>query len=226
MTFTQTTLKPLHADIVDALTAVAAKHGLTYRSKGGTYSDATYTNRSQFTAADVDTVNWQRFYSLYDFAADDLHKVFTTRGKSYTIKSLRNTSGRRPVVATQHDNGKEYWFEAAGVRRLLGHPPVQLTETHITGITVTDHPFKFKVGEKVQSAPDSSDITSMKATWVATIHAIKSANESGGCYLTRGEWVPLKDEDGNVSDSWSDHDPSAGLTLRQLWGSSLVTREQ
>jgi hypothetical protein len=220
MTFDKTTLKPLHADIVTALTAVAAKHGLQYRSKGGTYSDSTYTNRSQFTTADVDAVNWQRFYSLYDFAADDLNKVFTVRGKSYTIKSLRNTSGARPVVATQHENGKEYWFEAAGVRRLLGHP----RGTHRADITVTDHPFKFKVGEKVQSAPDSCDITSTKATWVATIYAIKSPNDSGGCYETLGEWVPLKDEDGNVSDFWSGHDPSAALTLRQLWGSHLVRR--
>jgi hypothetical protein len=225
MTFTKATLKPLHADIVDALTAVAAKHGLTYRPKGGTYSDATYTVRAEFTTAGVDAANWHRAYALYGFAADDIDKVFSHRAKNYIITSLRNTRGSKPVVVKRLDNGKEYVFTADSVKRALGHPPPQLTETDINGTPVSDAPFKFKVGEKVQSAPDSSDITSMKATWVATIHAIKSANESGGCYETRGEWVPLKDEDGNASDFWSDHDPSAGLTLRQLWASHLVTRE-
>jgi hypothetical protein len=88
-----------------------------------------------------------------------------------------------------------------------------------------DGAFKFAVGEKVQSAPDSSDITFMKATWIATIRAIRSANDSGGCYETCGEWVPIKNDDGTVSDSWSDHDPSAPLTLRQLWGSDLIRRD-
>jgi hypothetical protein len=84
---------------------------------------------------------------------------------------------------------------------------------------------KFTVGERVQSAPDSDDITFMKATWVAVIHTIRGANDAGGCYETIGTWVPLKDENGKVAKTWDDHDHAEAPTLRQLWGIHLAKRE-
>ena len=81
--------------------------------------------------------------------------------------------------------------------------------------------FKFKVGDKVKSAPDSSDVLGMKATWFAVIHEIKGENDSGGCYETLGTWTPLQDEKGNVSNFWAGR-TAEKPTLRQLWGSHLV----
>jgi len=83
-------------------------------------------------------------------------------------------------------------------------------------------PLKFKVGDDVQSAPDSCDVTGMKATWVAVIHEVKGENDSGGCYDTLGFWLPIKDKAGKVSDLWADHKFSDTPTLRQLWGDHLV----
>ena len=74
----------------------------------------------------------------------------------------------------------------------------------------------FAIGALVQSSPDSSDVKSMKATWVASIHAIVAPNDEGGCYETLGHWVPLTDEHGNVDTFWDDHKPDAAPTLRQL----------
>lgn len=81
---------------------------------------------------------------------------------------------------------------------------------------------KFKIGDKVKSAPDSSDVTMMKATWVAVIHEVKGDNDSGGCFETLGHWEPITDAKGFPSCLWDDHDPNGKPTLRQLWGEHLV----
>ena len=71
---------------------------------------------------------------------------------------------------------------------------------------------KFEVGDKVKSAPDSSDVVLMENTWYATIHRIVGENDHGGCYETIG--------------SWSDEHPSDKWTLRQLWGDHLSLNEE
>lgn len=68
---------------------------------------------------------------------------------------------------------------------------------------------KFKVGDKVKSASDSSDVVVMKATWIATIYKIVGDNDEGGCYETLGYW--------------SNKSPSEAPTLRQLYGSHLTS---
>jgi hypothetical protein len=67
---------------------------------------------------------------------------------------------------------------------------------------------KFKVGDKVQSAPDGSDVKLMKMMWVAEVIELRGENEEGGCYETLG--------------GWTNEPETAPLTLRQLWGSHLV----
>jgi len=93
---------------------------------------------------------------------------------------------------------------------------------------------KFKVGDKVRSAPDSSDVSAMKAHWVGVIHEVKCHNDSGGCYVTLGCWEPIRGADGELlNKAWSDERPEspAGVqrdweiekpTFRQLFGTHLV----
>lgn len=69
---------------------------------------------------------------------------------------------------------------------------------------------KFKVGDLVQSAPNSSDVKIIKDTWIAVIHKVVGENEHGGCYETVGRWA--QDE------------PNEDLVLRQLWGTHLEAR--
>lgn len=69
----------------------------------------------------------------------------------------------------------------------------------------------FKVGDLVQSAPDSSDVGVMGAVWVAQIIKVICPNDKGGCYETLGRW-----------DGSPDTEPD---TLRQLWGSHLTAVE-
>ena len=83
---------------------------------------------------------------------------------------------------------------------------------------------KFKVGDEVESAPDSSDVVQMQTTWYATIHRIVGENNHGGCYETIGSW---SDENPNGEPTLSSHphrltlEPRP-LTLRQLWGDHLT----
>jgi hypothetical protein len=69
----------------------------------------------------------------------------------------------------------------------------------------------FKVGDLVQSAPDSTDVTLMGDTWIAEIVRVVGDNDGGGCYETVGRWTS------NLS---------ARSTLRQLWGRHLVASER
>ena len=71
---------------------------------------------------------------------------------------------------------------------------------------------KFKVGDKVKSAPDSSDVVVMEATWIATISKVIGNNDEGGCYETLGHW--------------SNESPSHAPTLRQLYGSHLTSIQE
>ena len=80
----------------------------------------------------------------------------------------------------------------------------------------------FKVGDKVQSAQNSSDVRSMKAIWVAEIIELKAENDNGGCYETLGKWEPIISPKGTVHPLWAKHNPNEKPGLRQLWGDSLV----
>ena len=79
----------------------------------------------------------------------------------------------------------------------------------------------YKVGDKIQSAKKSGDVTAMKAVWVGEIYKVKADNDEGGCYETLGIWKPIVDENGEVDSFWSDHDYNEEPTLRQLWGIHL-----
>ena len=88
-----------------------------------------------------------------------------------------------------------------------------------------DNATKFKVGDKVRSAPHSSDVRTMTAVWVAEIVEVIAPNDEGGCYETLGKWEPIRDASGEPSARWkkiSIADEGDAPTLRQLWGSCLV----
>tara|TARA_R110000868_G_scaffold131811_1_gene342136 strand:+ start:318 stop:551 length:234 start_codon:yes stop_codon:yes gene_type:complete len=73
---------------------------------------------------------------------------------------------------------------------------------------------KFKIGDWVQSAPDSDDIKFMKRIWCAQIYKIKSAKitPDGVCYETLG-W-------------WSGESLKKRPTLRQLWSKNLTRKNK
>ena len=90
--------------------------------------------------------------------------------------------------------------------------------------------FDYKVGDKIQSHPESSDVTCMKAVWVGEIIEVIGANDNGGCYKAVGTFHPCLDNDGNMDDFWLIQLKEKGekfyeLGFRQLHGNHLVPFE-
>ena len=72
----------------------------------------------------------------------------------------------------------------------------------------------FKVGDWVQSAPNSEDVRLMKRVWMAQILEVKPAKTApdGVCYETLG-W-------------WSGESLKKRPKLRQLWSEHLTLKTQ
>tara|TARA_R110000824_G_scaffold8994_2_gene40641 strand:+ start:2802 stop:3200 length:399 start_codon:yes stop_codon:yes gene_type:complete len=81
---------------------------------------------------------------------------------------------------------------------------------------------KYKEDDIVGSSPNSSDITHMKAIWVAVILEYKGQTSEGHhAYETLGHWEPIKDSNGEVSDFWKNNPWETEPTLRTLWETHL-----
>ena len=86
----------------------------------------------------------------------------------------------------------------------------------------------YKVGDKVKSHPESSDVTGMKAIYIGEIAEVVGENDSGGCYVIHGKWIPIA-TNGKISDFWQERIVELGasfadLTSRQLYGNHLVLK--
>tara|TARA_R110002167_G_scaffold91333_1_gene245756 strand:- start:334 stop:624 length:291 start_codon:yes stop_codon:yes gene_type:complete len=86
---------------------------------------------------------------------------------------------------------------------------------------------KYKVGDKVKSAPNTSDVIYMKAAWVGEIQSILCDTASIGAivYDVLGYYEPIKDKDGYVDSYWDEFDSekaSKKPQLRQLRGDYLI----
>ena len=76
-------------------------------------------------AGEVQTPHVQAFTQLagqFGFQPAHLHATFESRGMVYEITGLRPAAHKRPIVAKNRANGKEYVFDAPTVLRALGLP--------------------------------------------------------------------------------------------------------
>ena len=114
-------VKLLSAELKTAADAIAAKHGLTVRAKGGSYSDTEFTARIGFEDANSGEATFKKYASLYDLKDDDFGTTFTARGRRYTVSGIAPTRRSKPILATR-DDGKEFVFPVAYVLGALGRP--------------------------------------------------------------------------------------------------------
>ena len=79
---------------------------------------------------------------------------------------------------------------------------------------------RFQQGDRVQSAPTSSDVRSMRGVYHGVVHTVRRGvvgAPDGACYVILGQWRWLDPE----PPSWATAD-SATITSRQLWADSLI----
>ena len=91
----------------------------------------------------------------------------------------------------------------------------------------------FKVGDKVQSHPNSSDVKAMKGVWHAEIVAVSAATKTqtpdGFVYETLGRWEWLEEGLPWAGDKLVPKTAVAGrakLTYRQLWSDHLISSKE
>jgi len=119
----KSTLRLIQTDILAAVQAVAAKHGVAITPGGGSFEPMTATVKLSIkvlTADDGrsgDEVNFGKYCQLFGLPADTYGKTFRVRGLDYTVSGLDLKRRARPVIATR--DGKTFVFRVEDVCRLL-----------------------------------------------------------------------------------------------------------
>lgn len=119
-------VKAIHADMKEAMKAVAEKHGVLIN----TFGKVTYDTDMMNAKFKVTTLgengqvrneaeeDFKEYASVYDLKPSDLGKRFTFQGKPYTISGL-NTRAKKFPIEAKGRNGT-YKFAARDVRQALG----------------------------------------------------------------------------------------------------------
>lgn len=100
------------AEMMAGLQAVAAKHGLTVKVKGGTFGNGTFTPKVEFAEAGAAEADFVRYAPSFGLQASTFGKKFTYAGKTYTVTGLNLSARKRPVQVVSM-GGKTYMFPAA-----------------------------------------------------------------------------------------------------------------
>ena len=130
-TLERSTVKDLSADIMEALKAVALKHGVQFTSKGCTFSSTNANYRIEAAvlgaggvAETRERTDFPRYAGLFGLKPEWLDKSFVHGPNTFTIIGLATRKSKQPVLAKQHTNGKTYVFPANTVAALMNtqHP--------------------------------------------------------------------------------------------------------
>jgi hypothetical protein len=124
--FTKPTLNVLRQDINAALTAVAAKHGITLAAGNISFTpttctikvEAAVTNPETGRAASREEDNFVALAGFYGLAPTDLGRQVSLSGQTYEIVGLKPKAHKRPVLL-KSASGRMVVADADLVRRLL-----------------------------------------------------------------------------------------------------------
>jgi hypothetical protein len=112
--FDRATCRIVQDRVDEALTAVAAEFGLTYKRGSGRFSPDSFSAKSEFTVAggqtqkDTGRANDYEFYAQLNGIEHKLGDKVSVLGKSFIIKGWRAKAPKRPVVVTSCEDGKDY----------------------------------------------------------------------------------------------------------------------
>jgi hypothetical protein len=110
------TVRAIAADVVAALSAVAAKHGVSFSYKGGSYSSTSCTLKIEAAVIGengivetAERTNYKTYAAMYELYSDWLDTTFMNRGQEFKIVGLRPNSAKSPVICERAD-GKRFVF--------------------------------------------------------------------------------------------------------------------
>lgn len=121
--FDRNLAKTLSAEAVEALQAVAIRHGLTLEAAGGILGTAEFTMKLKWGVQGVDrgALLFKQHAGMFGLEPDDHGKTFTANGTTYTITGLALGAAKRPVqVREVGPRGRAFVFPVGAVKRALG----------------------------------------------------------------------------------------------------------
>lgn len=120
---TKALAKDIHAEIDEAVAAVARKHGLSAKKHGGRYTSSSWSARIELvelTEPGAETPEAQDYLKkaeLYGLKADWLGKSFIgSKGRSFRIVGLKPKASKYPVLGEDQSTGRRFKFGADYVR--------------------------------------------------------------------------------------------------------------
>jgi len=119
--------KALSLDMMEALKAVATKHGVQFRDKGGSFTPNNVTFRIEAAvigatgvAETKERTEYPRYCQMYGLKAEWLDQSFTSAGgESYTIVGLNTRKHKNPILCKRVSDGKIYVFSAEAVKMYM-----------------------------------------------------------------------------------------------------------
>jgi hypothetical protein len=119
-------VRSISADVMDALKAVATKHGIQFSSKGARFTSSNVTFRLEAAllgaggvAETRERTDYLRCAGLYGLKTEWLDKSFRHGGDDFTIIGLSTRKTKNPILCTNTRNGKTYIFPADTVKVLM-----------------------------------------------------------------------------------------------------------
>jgi hypothetical protein len=103
LTITEDLCRILDAEITVAMAAIAARHGLTVKVGGGSFTGASFKPRVEFLvegevgASKKDEDAFRQFAGMFGLSAEMLGKTFTVSGEAYKIVGLAPARSRNVV---------------------------------------------------------------------------------------------------------------------------------
>ena len=118
--------KEISADMLEALKAVALKHGVQFSYKSGNFSPSSATFRIEAAvigeggiAETADRRCFKQYASLFQLKPEWLDMSFRHGTDTFTIIGLNTRKSMNPVLAKSANNGKTYIFPANTVNALM-----------------------------------------------------------------------------------------------------------
>lgn len=128
-TFNKESVNQLAKEVHEALAAIAARHGLTYAGRGGSYTKTEFTPRGGFALQVVDGVPLEQMQfndlcSLFRLKPEHYLRVFDFKGEAFKLVGFAPKRSRFPIRGMRVSDGKVLLFTEEVLPKIIAAPSV------------------------------------------------------------------------------------------------------
>ena len=113
--------RTIKADMLEALEAVAAKHGIAVNLNAGSYDSTSLGVKATFTIKGGGgiPVDFAKLSLKYGLSPDDYGKVLILRGDAHKITGFAPRSRKYPVLASRVRDGRIFKWTVSSIQSAL-----------------------------------------------------------------------------------------------------------